>query len=143
MNVYEYLNQLRNYQYKVENARSEIKRLESLATSVGAIDYSRESIQNGRTEREPSYVYTLEQISEHREKLVALVKEYDELRHTVYLQIEELEDGLQAKVLYLRYLEFKNLKREIPRIISYSQAGTRNIYRAGIRNFKRIHGEEF
>ena len=69
MNVYEYLQQIRQIDYKVKNVKSEYDRLMVLATSASAIDYSVDRVQNGKTEKEPSFVKTLDQVEAQRKQL--------------------------------------------------------------------------
>ena len=112
-----------------------------LATTAGAIDYTRESIQNGKTEKEPAFVKVLDQIDERRTELFELIQNYEALRSKIYRQIETLP-AEQAKVLYKRYFEYKKLER-VAIDINYSFYGTRSIFRAGIRNFNKMYWREF
>lgn len=142
MNTYEYLNQLRQIDYKIKNAKSELERLETLATTASAIDYTRESIQNGKAEQEPAFVRTLDQIADKVARLDEMLTSYECIREKIYNQVNNLPNAQQSRVLYLRFFEFKTLEK-ISCELNYSFYGVRAIYRGGLRSFRRIYGEEF
>lgn len=139
MNVYDYLNQIRKLDYKVKNAEAEIDRLRTLATSAGAMDYSVDIVQNAKATQEPSFVHTVEQIDGQLEKLQKIISDYNDLRTDIYNQINSLTP-IYARVLYLKYFEFKNWEK-ISKDINYSYSGVRYLFRGAIREFRERYGE--
>lgn len=141
MNVYEYFHQIRKLDFKVKNAQAELERLQVLSESVNAVDYSVDRVQNEKANKEPAFVYVLDQIDSMSHRLAELIAQYNDLRDLIFTQIESL-DSVQARILYLRYFEFMSLER-VSCEMNYSYYGTRSIYRAAIRKFKALYGEEF
>lgn len=141
MNIYEYLQQIRQLDYKVKNAKSEYDRLMILATSAGAIDYSVDRVQNGKTEKEPTFVKTLDQLADQRRELELMMIHYNNIRNRIYLQIDSLPSATQARVLYLHYFEYKPLDR-CAYEMNYSFGGVKKIFRAAIRNLRNKYREE-
>lgn len=141
MNVYDYFRLIRKNDYKVKNAKAEFQRLMDLAQSVNAVDYSADRVQNGKTNQEPAFVHVIDQIDDKQRALAELISKYNQFRDLVFSQVESLEP-VQARVLYLRYFEFKSLEK-ISVEMHYSYYGTRSIYRGAIRAFKAKFGEEY
>lgn len=141
MNVYEYFQNIRKLDMKIRSANNEIERLNTLISSASAIDYSVERVQNGKTEKEPSFVYTLDQIEENRAKLSAMILRYENYRNDAFTRLDILTPN-QSRVLYLRYFEYKSLER-VSREMHYSFNGCRKIFRSAIKKFAEVYGEEF
>lgn len=142
MNVYEYLRLIKKYDYRVKCAQEEIERLSQLATTASAVDYSVERVQNGKANQEPSFVNTLDKLTEARKKFDELIKEYMRLRDHIYEQVSEMPDALQARVIYLHYFEFMNLY-QVAKDTNYSYNWIRIVFTNGIKSFTKLHGEEF
>lgn len=142
MNVYEYLRQIKKYDYRVKSAQEEIERLSQLATTASAVDYSTERVQNGKAEQEPSFVNALEKLTEARQKFDQLINEYTRLCNHIYDQINDMPDALQARVLYLHYFKYMNVYK-IADETNFSYNWIRKVFMHGIKSFKSLYGEEF
>lgn len=141
MNVYEYFQNIRRMDMKIQNANNEIKRLTDMMSGIGAVDYARESIQNGKTEKEPSFVYKIEQIDEHRRALEQMVERYENYRQKAFERLDILTP-IESRVLYLRYFEYKNLEA-VAAELNYSFFGVRHIYRSAIKRIREHYGEYY
>lgn len=141
MNVYEYFQNIRRLDYKIKSANSEIERLTELITSASAVDYEVERVQNGKTEKEPAFVHTLDQIDEHRQKLSQMILQYEKYRNKAFERLDVLTP-MQSRVLYLRYFKYLSLE-DVANEINYSFFGCRYIYRAAIKKFKEVYGNEY
>lgn len=141
MNVYEYFQNIKKLDYKMRNIRAEMNRLEELSVSAGAVDYSTERVQSGKAEQTPTFVHNLEQMAEQRQRLLETAYKYESYRNLAFERLDVLEP-LEARILYMRYFEYKNLET-VADELNYSFFGVRYNYRSAIRKFKEHYGEEF
>lgn len=142
MNVYEYLRQIKKYDYRIKCAKEEIERLSQLATTASAVDYSVERVQNGKTEQEPSFINALDKLDAARKKFDNLVTEYTRLRDHIYDEVDSLPDALQSRVLFLHYFEFKGM-HQVAKETNYSYNWIRIVFTNAIKSFQNMYGEEF
>lgn len=142
MTTYDYLIQIQTIRSKIRTIEREIKHLSEVAESASAIDYTRESIQNGKADKEPTFVRVLDQVEEQKNKYLEMIISYNAIREKIFAQVNALPDENQARVLYKRFFENKKLE-EIARETNYSIWRIRDFYRAGKREFRRRYSEEF
>lgn len=131
----EYFLEIRNMEYKVQILSSEIKHQRELLGSSGAMDYSVDKVQNGSSEKYPSYVKTIERIDKKIREWEELMAEYTNIREEALSKLELLTDDKDKLVLHHKFFLFMTFE-QIERATHISFGNVRYHYGKGLKEFE-------
>lgn len=109
MTAKEYLSQVRRLRHLVKREQDQIAELRAMAESVGALRYDRDVVQSSPSN--DAMPNCLIRITEAEARARQKLEEYFDLTATVISQLNQITPGLYSDVLYMRYIEGKNLFR--------------------------------
>ncbi len=89
----------------------EIEELRDLSQRAGAMDYSKERVQTGEEIKEPAFLKALDKIDERIENYRKTIAEYDAYRADALEKLNRLDDGINIKILYLKFFKFESLEQ--------------------------------
>lgn len=132
MTAKEYLSEAIRLKRLIKKTESQIEDIKEMATSVGAIRYDKDNIQNSpNNDAMANYMIRLEAAESRARDLII---EYLEAYMTIEQQIRKIMPGIYADVLYLRYIDGKNLD-QIAEELNYSADWIRHVHGYALRTF--------
>lgn len=132
MTAKEYLSEAIRLKRLIKKTESQIEDIKEMATSVGAIRYDKDNIQNSpKNDAMANYMIRLEAAESWARDLII---EYLEAYMTIEQQIRKIMPGIYADVLYLRYIDGKNLD-QIAEELNYSADWIRHVHGYALRAF--------
>lgn len=134
MTAKQYLSQVRRLRHHVKREQDHVMELRQMAESVGAIRYDKDIIQSSPTNDQlPNYLIQLTEAEERAEKRI---QEYLEIMLIIREQIDKILPGIYSDVLYMRYIEGKNLNR-IADELSYNYDYIRRVHGRALQAFEK------
>lgn len=129
----EYLKQVKLLDVKIRQRKIELAGLKEDATCTGAFDYSSEKVQtsakaDSMSKKVAKYVDLEKEIHEDIER-------FTELKHKIIGQIHMLDEPKYVNVLFMKYIEYKDLK-EIAKELDYSYGRTKHIHGFALEAFR-------
>ena len=135
MNAKQYLKQLFFIDQTVTDSLAELDELRSRATTLGAVDYSKDKIQSGKvsdpTASSVAIIVDLE--STIREKISSYRKTKTEVEKT----IEGVTDQNVKLVLLKRYVYFKDFD-DIATDLKYTAQHVKRLHGQGLENIEKL-----
>ena len=133
MKAKEYLKQVKLLDVKIRQRKIELAGLKEDATCTGAFDYSSEKVQtsakaDSMSKKVAKYVDLEKEIHEDIER-------FTELKHKVIGQIHMLDEPKYINVLFMKYIEYKDLK-EIAKELDYSYGRIKHIHGFALEAFR-------
>lgn len=134
MTAKQYLSQIRRLRHLIKREQDQIADIRSMAESVGAIRYDKDPIQSSpANDAMPNYII---QLTEAEARAKQRIEEYLELVMTIRTQLDQITPGLYSDILYMRYIEGKNLYR-IAEELNYDYNYIRKIHGRALQAFDR------
>lgn len=134
MTAKQYLSQIRRLRHLIKREQDQIADIRSMAESVGAIRYDKDPIQSSpANDAMPNYII---QLTEAETRAKQRIEEYLELVMTIRTQLDQITPGLYSDILYMRYIEGKNLYR-IAEELNYDYNYIRKIHGRALQAFDR------
>lgn len=134
MTAKQYLSQVRRLRHLVKREQDQIAEIRAMAESVGAIRYDKDIVQSSPTnDALPNYMIRL---TEAETRAQQKIEEYFDLMTTVRKQLDQITPGLYSDILYMRYIEGKNLYR-IAEELNYSHEWIRHAHGRALQAFER------
>lgn len=134
MTALEYLLEVRAMDYRLQNLEDEIKELISISQRAGAMDYSKEFLDGGEAVKEPAFLKALDKVEDKNEHYQELIDEYKGYRKEAYDKVQKLSDPIDARVLYLKFFQYKTFET-IAKELNYSFGAVRHHYYDGLKEF--------
>lgn len=110
MDSREYFLTVRDMSHKLRILEDEIKELEESSRRVGAVDYSKDRIQSGSSEKLPPFVKALDKIDEKKAYYQKKCAECIEFRAEALRKLDKLDDGINQRILYLKFFQAMSLE---------------------------------
>lgn len=130
-----YLNQIDALRRKIQHRQKQLEELRSAATSVGALDYSRDIVKTSKTgdilERQVVKIADLE--ADIARKITA----YEIKQNEIIGQIEALESPVYIDLLCRRYIDGDRLEK-IATDMGYSFDRVRHLHGLALLEFERV-----
>lgn len=134
MTAKQYLSQAIRIRILIRQTKEHIKELEELAGSPPPIRYDREIVQSSRSG--DKMIRTVIQMEAEERRCNRLIEEYIEKYTEITDNIRKIMPGLYSDVLYMRYIEGKNLAR-IAKELNYSHEWIRHIHGRALQAFRK------
>lgn len=135
MTAKQYLSQIRRLRHLIKREQDQIADIRSMAESVGAIRYDKDPIQSSpANDAMPNYII---QLTEAEARAKQRIEEYLELVMTIRTQLDQITPGLYSDILYMRYIEGKNLYR-IAEELNYSYEWVRHTHGRALQKFESM-----
>lgn len=109
MSAKEYLQQLRRFDTVINQKIKELEGLRSTIYGVGSIDYSKERVQTSQSVNAP-FVKAADRIADLEAEINREIDKFTDEKHKIVNQIQGLHNVNHVKILFKRYVEFKNFK---------------------------------
>lgn len=133
----QYLEQLRVIDTKINQKMEERSNLMTVATSTGAIDYSKDKVQtspqNAQENRICKYVDLDAEINRE-------IDEFVDIKHRVTKEIQELNVDYYIKILFKVYVQYKTV-RDAADEIGLSYQYVRNLHKKALKAFEKLHSD--
>ncbi|MCQ2369408.1 MAG: hypothetical protein MJ007_02895 [Paludibacteraceae bacterium] len=110
MDSREYFLTVRDMSHKLKILEDEIRELEESSRRVGALDYSKERIQSGSSEKLPPFVRALDKIDEKKAFYQKRCAEYLDFRSQALINLDKLGDAINQRILYLKFFKAMSLE---------------------------------
>lgn len=131
----QYLDQLRIIDTKINQKTEELADLMTVATSTGAIDYSKDRVQtspqNAQENRICKYVDLDAEINRE-------IDEFVDIKHRVTKEIQELNVDYYIKILFKVYVQYKTVK-DAANEIGLSYQYVRDLHKKALKAFEELH----
>lgn len=136
MNIQRYLYQVKILDTKIKQKQEQYKQLYESVHSVGAVRYDKELTQTSRTgdALEKSVIRYLEVEEEIKNETI----NFQEIKHKIINEIQELDDDRFINLLYKKYIQFKNYD-VIADEMNYSYDYVKELHRNSIKAFEEKH----
>ena len=110
MDSREYFLSVRDMSHKLKILEDEIRELEESSRRVGALDYSKERIQSGSSEKLPPFVRALDKIDEKKAFYQKRCAEYLDFRSQALINLDKLGEAINQRILYLKFFKAMSLE---------------------------------
>lgn len=121
MNAKEYLQQVHMIDIRIgqrstqlEQMKRRIREMKEMATATGSFDYSKDRVQTSATSgnvRIENAVDLEAEAESIREEIERLIRQEQELKHTIIGQIQQLTNANYVEILYRRYVEMQSFEK--------------------------------
>jgi predicted nucleic acid-binding Zn-ribbon protein len=139
MTTEQYLNQINRLNIEIHNKLSEIYQLRELAVSISVVvNYDRVQTSSAGDKMSD----TLAKIVDIENETSALIDELLEKRSRIIFQIDGIEDELNYRVLFSRYVEGKG-NTAIADDIGYTPRQIIRIFYKALDEFEEKYGNEY
>lgn len=133
MTAKEYLERIQLRDEQINQKLHELEDLQRRRTVISAVDYSKEKLSGSRSNEAP-----FEKLSDKITDLIAEINREIDLfvteKHEIINQIQALGDCKFVKLLYMRYVEHKDL-RAIADEMNYSYDYIRELHTNALKTF--------
>lgn len=109
MSAKEYLQQLKRLDAIINQKIKELKDLRSTIYGVGSIDYSKERVQTSQSATAP-FIKAADRIADLETEINQEIDSFVDEKHKIINQIQGLQNTNHVKLLFKRYVEFKNFE---------------------------------
>ena len=134
MTAKQYLSQAIRIRLLIRQTKEHMKELEELAGSPPPIRYDREILQSSGSGDQ--MIRTLIQLEAEERRCKRLLEGYIEKYIEITENIRKVMPGLYSDVLYMRYIEGKNLEK-IAKELNYSYEWIRHIHGRALQAFRK------
>lgn len=131
MRAKEYLGQIQNFEYSIYIAQEAIQRVKD-RLDIKGVNYSFDNISGSSEDILPDLIAKLIKLEEATEQKRT---EYEVIRLLIISQINAMEDILDKRILYSRYVEGKNLY-SISKQFGYSYDWIRHRHGRALQKFE-------
>lgn len=139
MSAKEYLQQLQRLDAVINQKIKELKDLRSTIYSVCSIDYSKERVQSAPSVNAP-FVKGVDRIADLEAEINQEVDNFVNEKHKIINQIQGLQNTNHVKLLFKRYVEFKNLE-VIAVEMNFTYQYTRRLHGTALQDFENTYKE--
>lgn len=137
MKAKEYLQQLQRLDTMINQKIKELGDLRLMSRSVGGIDYSKERVQSSTFSDAP-FVKAIDRIIDLEEEINREIDDFVDRKHEIINQIQGLQDANHIKLLFMRYVEFKNFET-IAVEMNYTYQYTIELHGYALQEFERTY----
>lgn len=139
MTAKEYLLKLKDLDTKINRKLEKISALRTSLTSIPAVNTTEERVKGGNIAGDARFVKTLAEISKLETEVNQYVDRLVDEKCKVINEIYQLDNDLHTKILYKKYVEFKNFN-SIAEEFKYSHRYVLSIHKQALKNFENtIH----
>lgn len=137
MNAKRYLNQLQHLDSKINNKIEQLNDLKFTLNCIGNLSYSQDYIQSNHSKDAP-FTKLINRIVDLEKEINTEIDTYVNKKNIIINQIYQLRNDSHIKILFKRYVEFKDLK-QISKEINYTYQYTRRLHGQALEEFKRSY----
>lgn len=131
--------QLKDLDTEINRKLEKISVLRTSLTSIPAVNTSEERVQSSSASNDARFVKTLTEINELEIEVNEDIDKYVDEKRKIINQIYQLDNELYRKILYKKYVEFKNFN-EITEELKYSYRYVFSIHKQALKKFENsIH----
>lgn len=136
MTAKEYLQRYKLSDERIKQLCEERSELRSRMHSIACVDTARERVQENRTANDRFIKYV-----ELEEKIDVAIDDNYELKHKLINQIHTLENTLYIKILYMKYIRYKeyNTLEKIAVDLNYSYDRIKALHGYALKEFAEKH----
>ena len=132
----EYLNQLRILNTKIENKLREVSDLKLMATCTGSM--GGDDVRVVSSPSGDGLVNKVVKYVELEEEINREIDRFTDLKHQIINQIHNIDNDLYIKILFKRYVEYKNLAF-ISLEMNYSYERVRHLHGEALTEFAKVN----
>lgn len=135
MTAKEYLMNLKVLDTEINRKLEKISALRASLTSIPAVNTTEERVQGSSTSNDARFVRTLAEINELETEVNENIDKFVDEKRKIINQIYQLDNDLHRKILYKKYVEFKNfnvISEELKRSYRYAIS----IHKQALKNFE-------
>ena len=137
MSAKEYLQQLKRLDTVINQKIEELKGLRSTIYGVGSIDYSKERVQTSQSAN-ATFVKDVDRIADLETEINQEIDSFVDEKHKIINQIQGLPNTNYVKLLFKRYVEFKNFE-VIAVEMKYTYQYTVEMHGYALREFEKTY----
>ena len=132
----DYLQQLSRLNVIIRQKMKEQADLRNSYYCIGSTDTSKERVSGGAAAGNAGYTHTVDRLVDLEEEINREIDEYADLKHKIINQIHQIEDSKHQKVLYIVYVDGKNLKKAA-QAMCFSYDYVKEIHIAALQAFEQ------
>lgn len=137
MKAKEYLQQLQRLDTVINQKMQEVEDLRRKIIMIGSFDYSKDRVQTSPC-GDAAFVKTIQKITDLEAEINAEIDAFVDEKHKIINQIQGLREIKHIKLLFKRYVEFKNLEK-IAVEMDFTYQYTRELHGAALQNFETTY----
>ena len=138
MGAREYLQQLQRLDTIIAQKTLEKADLRAALSDVSSVDLSRERVQGGKLPADSGLYDRVVKLVSLEDEIDERIKAFADLKHTIIEQIHGLYDVRYIKLLYKRYVEFKDFEK-ISREMHYTYQYTKELHSDALQSFETTY----
>lgn len=134
MTAKQYLRQLSDLDDLINQELRDIENLQKKRTCLRGISYDQDRVQTSPKGEAP-FVHEIEKLADLEERIREDVQKYTDLKHTIIIQINGLENKTFVKILYRRYVVGESLCK-IAADLDYSYDRVKHLHGYALKAFE-------
>lgn len=139
MTAKEYLMKLKYLDTEINRKLEKISALRASLTSIPAVNTSEERVQGSSTSNDARFVRTLAEINELEIEVNENIDNFVDEKRKIINQIYQLDNDLHIKILYKKYVEFKDFIL-IAEELKYCHQYILNVHGQALKDFENVIG---